>query len=196
MDMGLEGADTKKRILDAAQSLVQSIGANAMSYQHISEAVGIRKASIHHHFPTKEKLLDVLIDRYSEYFFGVVDGIIASRKNGRAKLRAYIALFESTLRESHQDKACPMGMLGAEVRTIGVGPADRVKQFFQRNDQRLAAILEDGLKDQSLQFEGSSAAMAGLVFALLEGAMLTARGRNDSEHFTTVTEQLLRMLKP
>src|SRR5689334_9607965 len=43
--------DTKTAIMDAAQELIQRGGANAMSYQDISEAVGIRKASIHHHFP-------------------------------------------------------------------------------------------------------------------------------------------------
>ena len=188
--------DTKDKILDAAQALVESIGANAMSYQHVSEAVGIRKASIHHHFPKKEDLLDALIDRYGEYFFGVVDGIIGSRKNGLGKLREYISLFEATLRESERRRACPMGMLGAEVRTIGEGPAERLKKFYTRNDQRLSAILEEGLQDGSLRFEGSSVAMAGLVFALLEGAMLVARGRESSEHFRIVTDQLLRMVKP
>lgn len=187
--------DTKTKILDAAQALVQTVGANAMSYQHISEAVGIRKASIHHHFATKENLLDALIDRYSEYFFGVVDKILASKKNGLGKLREYISLFECTLRESHQDKACPMGMLGAEVRTIGEGPAARVKSFYMCNDQQLSAILEEGLKDGSLRFSGTSSAMAGLVTALLEGGMLVARGRRSSEHFRVVTDQLLRMMK-
>jgi TetR/AcrR family transcriptional repressor of nem operon len=55
--------DTKTSILDAAQALIQRGGANAMSYQHISDAIGIRKASIHHHFPTKEVLLEAVIQR-------------------------------------------------------------------------------------------------------------------------------------
>jgi hypothetical protein len=42
--------DTRTAIMDAAQDLIQRMGANAMSYQHISDAVGIRKASIHYHF--------------------------------------------------------------------------------------------------------------------------------------------------
>jgi TetR/AcrR family transcriptional repressor of nem operon len=188
--------DTRSKILDAAQALVQSIGANAMSYQHVSQEVGIRKASIHHHFPAKEDLLNALIDRYGDSFFRAVDGILASRKNGLGKLREYVALFEATLRGGRQDKACPMGMLGAEVRTIGAGPAKRVKRFYLQNDARLAALLEEGRKDGSLGFEGSSQAAAGLVFAVLEGAMLLARGRDDHEHFRAVTGQLLRFLKP
>jgi TetR/AcrR family transcriptional repressor of nem operon len=189
-------AGTKDAILDTAQSLVQSLGANAMSYQDISQAVGIRKASIHHHFATKEDLLVALVDRYSEYFFSVVDRIIASRKNGLGKLRDYIGLFEATIRGGQLEKACPMGMLGAEIRSIGGGPAERVKTFYLRNDQRLAVILGEGLKDGSLQFSGSTTVIAGLVFALLEGAMLIARGRGDGDHFRAVSDQLLRMLRP
>src|SRR5262249_6232579 len=112
--IAMETRAMKQRILDAAQALIQQVGANAMSYQHISDAVGIRKASIHHHFPTKEGLIEALIERYSNCFLGLVDQILAAPKPGLQKLRDYIALFEATLREGAHDKACPMGMLGTE----------------------------------------------------------------------------------
>ena len=82
--------ETRERILDVAQELVQTIGANAMSYQHISEAVGIRKASIHHHFPTKEGLIEALIERYTIYFFGLVDRIAGSKKSARMPTSAVL----------------------------------------------------------------------------------------------------------
>src|SRR5262249_15093058 len=175
--IAMETRAMKQRILDAAQALIQQVGANAMSYQHISDAVGIRKASIHHHFPTKEALIDALIERYSDRFFAVVDQIVAGRKTAVHKLRDYIGLFEGTLREGGQDKACAMGMLGAEVRCLGEAAADRVGQFYAQNERRLSVILEEGRRDGTLRFEGAPAAMAGLIFSLLEGAMLVARGR-------------------
>src|SRR3712207_7018673 len=46
----------RDRLLDVAQELVQRVGANAMSYQDLSKALGITKASIHYHFPTKADL--------------------------------------------------------------------------------------------------------------------------------------------
>ena len=55
--------DTRTRILDVAEELIQRVGLNAMSYKHISDVVGIRKASIHHHFPKKENLVDELLNR-------------------------------------------------------------------------------------------------------------------------------------
>lgn len=187
--------DTATQILDVAQELVQTIGANAMSYQHISDAVGIRKASIHHHFPTKEKLIEALIERYSGCFFRLVDAIAASKKNGAAKVRDYIGLFEATLREGAHDKACPMGMLGAEVRTLGEVASERVRQFYVQNERRLGTILAEGKRDGSLAFKGSPEALAGMIFAFLEGAMLVARGSRRPEHFQEAAGQLLRMVE-
>src|ERR1051325_2727877 len=107
--------DTKTAIMDAAQELIQRRGANAMSYQDISEAVGIRKASIHHHFPTKDDLIEAVIERYAEDAFGLMDGIFASKLDPAAKLRHYAGLFEATLSDGKRDKVCPFAMLGANA---------------------------------------------------------------------------------
>ncbi|MGB3614724.1 MAG: TetR/AcrR family transcriptional regulator, partial [Elainellaceae cyanobacterium] len=56
--------NTKTQILDVAQDLVQRLGVNGMSYKDISEIVGIRKASVHTHFPKKDDLLLTLLERY------------------------------------------------------------------------------------------------------------------------------------
>ena len=93
----MDTADTRTRILDAAQGLVQRLGANAISYQHVSAAVGIRKASIHHHFPTKDDLIEALVRRHSAYFLGVVDKLFATDLPAPEKLRRYCGLFEATL---------------------------------------------------------------------------------------------------
>ena len=111
--------DTKTRILDAAQDLIQRLGANGMSYQHISDAVGIRKASIHYHFPAKEDLIEALLDRYHDYFLKLVDQIIATEDSAKQRMKQYVALFEATLLTGKKDKACLFGMLGAELASLG-----------------------------------------------------------------------------
>src|SRR5678815_4969190 len=105
----MTSTDTKTAIMDAAQDLIQRGGANAMSYQDVSDAIGIRKASIHHHFPTKDRLIGAIIQRYAVYFLGLVDGIVESKLDPVDKLRKYIGLFEATLSDGKQDKACLCG---------------------------------------------------------------------------------------
>lgn len=191
----MKARDTKNEILDAAQEYVQRCGANAMSYQHISEAVGIRKASIHYHFPTKAKLLDALIHRYSNYFLGLVDCILDSSVEPKSKLRQYMALFEATLSEGKQDKACMCGMLGAELATLGSSGAEGIRRFYRENEKRLAKILDEGRKSNSFNFEGSSRVTAQLIFSLLEGGMLVARAEGSVRQFQDMTRQMLKLIQ-
>jgi TetR/AcrR family transcriptional repressor of nem operon len=183
-------SETKTRILDSAQDLIQRLGANGMSYRHISDAVGIRKASIHHHFPTKETLIEALLTRYSRYFFDLVDSILASDAAPREKLERYVGLFESTLQNNNCDKACLCGMLGAEITTLGLESSAKVKSFYEGNEERLARILEEGREKNVFRFKGTAQAAAALIFALLEGAVLIARAKDGVGQFRLITDQL------
>lgn len=187
--------DTKTAILDAAQGLIQRGGANAMSYQHISDAIGIRKASIHHHFPTKEELIEAVIERYTAYFLGIVDGIVESKREPATKLREYAGLFEATLCEGKQDKACLFGMLGAELSTLGSPSVAGVRRFYRENEARLARMLEEGREKGAFHFKGEVKLVAGMIFALLEGGALVARAEGGSKRLHAMVEQMLKLLK-
>jgi TetR/AcrR family transcriptional regulator, transcriptional repressor for nem operon len=186
----------RERLLDVAQDLVQRVGANAMSYQDLSQALGITKASIHYYFPTKADLLEQLVRRYSSYFLEVVDRILAREENGREKLRQYCALFEATAAESGGEKACPCGMLGAEAATLGEATLERLRRFYTENNLRLRRILEQGRQDGSLRFEGDPAEVASLIFATLEGGLMVTRVEGAPDGFRNVARQLLRQFEP
>jgi TetR/AcrR family transcriptional repressor of nem operon len=189
-----QDADTKTRLLDAAQDLIQRLGANAMSYQHLSEAVGIRKASIHYYFPSKQDLLHALIDRYHGYFLGLVDRIVAEESDPAAMLDRYIGLFEATLREGNHDKACLCGMLGAELASLGEGAATGVRRFYKANQDRLTAILQQGCETGAFRFTGDPVHLACLVFAALEGAVLVVRADGGVKKFRALTGELRQLL--
>ena len=57
---------TSQKIVDVATDLIKVRGYNAFSYQDISSLVGIRKASVHHHFSTKGDLGSAVVRRVTE----------------------------------------------------------------------------------------------------------------------------------
>ncbi|TGV30073.1 TetR/AcrR family transcriptional regulator, partial [Mesorhizobium sp. M8A.F.Ca.ET.142.01.1.1] len=59
-------SNTADDILAAARRFIVAGGYNGFSYADIAEVVGIRKASIHHHFPSKVDLVQTLVRRYLE----------------------------------------------------------------------------------------------------------------------------------
>jgi hypothetical protein len=51
------------------------------------------------------------------------------------------------------------------------------------------------LKDGQFNFSGDHRATAALIFALLEGEMLVARGAAGVKDFSKVAKQMLRLLQ-
>ncbi len=191
----MKTTDTKLKILDTAQELIQKLGVNAMSYADISTAVGIRKASIHYYFPSKEDLLVSLLERYTPSFFRLVDSILESSESAETKLRRYCGLFEATLSCGEQDKICLCGMIGAEVKTLSPSLTEQIAHFFQGNEIRLTKLLTQGKDEGAFGFSGDTEAMAKLIISLLEGELLIARVHGNVTHFRLVVEQLFQLVK-
>jgi TetR/AcrR family transcriptional repressor of nem operon len=183
----------RERILDVAQDLVQRRGINGMSFQDLSDAVGIRKASVHHHFASKTDMVSALLERYRSEFGREVKLILRSRKTAAAKLKAYFSLFANTLEQAGNDKGCLCGMLAAELLSLEAENVEQVRGFFRENHQFIEEILNEGHADGSLSCSGD-AAMARLVFCALEGALLVARCDGGPPNLKATLEALLTLL--
>ena len=180
--------------MDVAQDLIQRRGVNGMSFQDISDAVDIRKASIHHHFASKQDLVEALVTRYQADFGSMLTAILNSRAKARGKLQRYGALFEGTLRTGDQDKSCLCGMLAAEMSSLGDGSARLVKGFMQDNVAFLTKVLKEGKEDGSLVIRGSVEDAASMVLAALEGGLLVARADGGPDQLAGIIKNLINLL--
>ena len=63
------------QIIDSAIRMIRAGGYHSFSFRQIAAELGIKSASIHYHFPTKEDLGVALTKRYTENF---VASLIAS----------------------------------------------------------------------------------------------------------------------
>lgn len=186
--------DTRTRILDEAQALVQRLGANGMSYKHVSDAVGIRKASIHHHFPTKSELLSDLLERYTNAFLEAVDQEFARDVTDAEKLRRYLKLFERPYQDG-PDRSCLCAVLATEIESLEEGPKHTLHQFFAENHKRLSRLLGSGRRSGEFVFAGTPASLAHTIFALVEGALLISRAEGTGlKRFREITRQLQRLV--
>src|SRR5260370_39851534 len=57
------GNTAREEILDAAAELFTNLGYASTSTRRIADAVGVRQASLYHHFATKDDILDALLTR-------------------------------------------------------------------------------------------------------------------------------------
>jgi TetR/AcrR family transcriptional repressor of nem operon len=187
------GPGTAERILDVAQRLAQTRGFNGFSYANIAPELGITKASLHYHFPTKAELGRALIARYTDAFEAALDAAEASESSAPGRLARYATLYADTL---DAERMCLCGMLAAEYTTLPAAMQNEIRRFFERNEEWLARVLEDGLRQQTLAFAGTARDQARLLLAGLEGSMLLARSYGDRERFATAAAGLLGALAP
>lgn len=186
-----DGGGTSARILDVAQRLAQTRGFNAFSYADISAEVGLTKAALHYHFPSKAALGEALIGRYTARFLGALDEIDLSGADPARCLRSYVDLYAKVLAE---DRMCLCGVLAADYDTLPDAMQREVIRFFDLNETWLAGVLERGLASGTLRFAGAASEEAQLIVGTLEGAMLVARTYHDQRRFAGTAERLLTEL--
>ena len=170
--------DRRDRILDAAEGMARRGGYHGFSFREVAAAVGVKSASVHHHFPTKEDMATELATRYAERFVGALGAPEAPDAVGRL-----VAAYRAALRQD--DQMCLCGLFGAEIDALPVGVGDAVRGFFRANlDWAARALGGPGTQ-----------ARAETLVAGLEGALLTARSLRDADLYDRVAERLVRAVE-
>ncbi len=179
---------TAQAILDVAEHLAQTRGFNGFSYADIAAQLGVTKASLHYHFPSKAGLGRALIARYQTAFSDALGAIERQVRDPAARLKRYVALFETVMSD---DRMCLCGMLAAEYATIPRPMQKQLKLFFDANELWLTRVLDDGCRAGSFGFRERAAERAQVILGALQGAMLVARSYGDPRRFRSAAEHVL-----
>jgi TetR/AcrR family transcriptional repressor of nem operon len=187
--------ETADLILDVAHRLLAERGFSAFSYADIAEAIEIRKASIHHHFPTKTSLVVAVLERHrlrlQEAFLGL-DEHVPSPLN---RLKKYVDYWEVCIRNSTQP-FCIAALLGAELPGLPDEVQLEVGKHFTCLRQWIAKTLKEGVKQKLIKLQQTPDIEAEMFMAAVHGAMLSARVNRSSLIFKQVTTAAIQRLSP
>jgi TetR/AcrR family transcriptional regulator, transcriptional repressor for nem operon len=184
--MTITGDSTAARILEAGRQLIMRRGYSGFSYADIADAIDIRKASIHHHFPTKADLAVAVLQQSQANFDADMSLLDSSGADALVQMRAYIGYWERCIAD---DSApfCVAGMLGAELPALPDDVARAVKAHFDDLAAWLVRVLEAGVKDGIVQPGVAVQTEAATFISLVYGAMLAARAYGNAGMFRDVT---------
>ena len=176
---------TSEKILDTAEFLIVAGGYNGFSYADISDAIGIRKASIHHHFPTKAILVATLVERYVQRAY---EGLHSLRDHIDApdrQLEAYANYWQACILDA-SNPFCMCAMLASEIQVLPEEVAVKVRRHFSNLVEWLTVILDDGAERGLFQLEGTTEQEANILVAAVHGALLSARATGQPEIFSKI----------
>lgn len=169
-------SETAERLMDLAETRIREAGYRGFSFRDLAAEIGIKSASVHHHFPTKAGMAAAVARRYGERFFDLV-----GRREGETAddvIATYRSIFRAEI--ERDGRMCLNGMLGAEAGGLPPEVVDEIEIYFRRC-----------IDDLSSRIGGPDAvARAFHVMAALEGGLILARAYGNISAFDHATASL------
>ena len=178
--------NTKRTILNLAESLLQDKGFNGFSYAHIAAEMGVKNAAIHYHFPTKEDLACAVIQRYRDRFKLWINNARVKDLPPEEKLSWFFNIYSDF--RADQGKVCLAGSLEAEFNSIPEQLQAQTEALHMELLAWLEETLGEGREAGMFHFNGQPASKAALILSSLQGALQMARALG-TEKFQEVIEQ-------
>jgi len=185
--------DRKQQILDTAERLVRARGFDGFSYGDLEAEIGIRKASIHHHFPSKADLGLALTARYRGKVVDKLTVIAARRPRAADRLAEYLDLYREALSGGAQVCLCVALSTGRD--SLNPDTLAELAAFNQASLSWLTEVFTLAAEDGSIESVAEPALEAAAALAQVEGAQLIARAAGDVLRFDLATAQLKRRIK-
>ena len=166
-------SSSKEAILAAAKRTAQARGYNGLNFRDLADQVGIKAASIYHHFPSKADLGAAVARRYWEDTAAQLESMLAETPDPARCLGRYPDVFRKAL--ANDNRMCLCSFMAAEYDDL----PDAVKQEVQTFADVNVAWLSKLLSAASVVNRGKSEQRARAIFAAVAGAQLMARSRSD-----------------
>lgn len=182
---------TKERLLDEANHLMRERGYSAFSYADLSKKIGITKASIHHHFPTKDQLGEQVVIMALSEAETVFAAIEANNPTLATRLTGYMRIFSDSYHVSKLPLCCA---LSADMANLPENVKVQAVAYFDMQIRWLTKIIGQAIAKKQISEVAAPDKIALLIITICEGASVVARATKNSEIFDTSIEQILTML--
>ena len=162
---------SKEKIMVAATKMVQDHGYGGLNFRDLAEAVGIKAASIYHHFPSKADLAAAVATKYWQDSATELE-TISSALDPLSSLKKYPGTFRRALQ--NENRICLASFLAAERADIPEKVLTEVYKFADVNIAWLTKMLKAVCSEDK-----TCEPRARAIFAAIAGAQMVARSRAD-----------------
>lgn len=162
---------TYDRLLEIADTLIGENGFEGFSYADLAREMGIRKASIHYHFPAKTDL-GIAYCELKMKAFADLEAYVATLPVGTEQLTAYINAFSVYAK---QGRMCGVHAMLSDSNLYEPELKTAVQNLANFELSIISGILQRGREAGLLRFEIPAEDMAMIVCHSVKGALLINR---------------------
>lgn len=169
-----DGPDTRNRILEVAFRLFHEQGYHATSVATILREAGVNSGSLYHFFPSKEALLEAVL----QWALGalrpaVMDHVEAATDDPIDRVMALLQRYRTGMEMFGCRMGCPMGNMALEV----ADEYPRARELIHQNFENWAGIVRGWLDaaGDRLPAHADRAQLARFVLTVMEGGIMQSR---------------------
>lgn len=183
--------NTREKILDSTRGLIQRRSFHGFSFQDLADEVGIRKASLYHHFASKDAVAIAMLDHASDWVREQL-----KRSDGREpieRLEGYFAMFR--LLHGKAERMCPGGSFASVYGAISSSLQTALHRFANMHLDWVEGVVREGVERGQFDIgDQRPRDVAAQIVAGVQGALLMGRLSSDPHMLDAVAEGLRRSL--
>lgn len=166
-------SNSKEAILMAAKQTAQAHGYGGINFRDLADQVGIKAASVYHHFPSKAELGAAVARRYWQDLATVLDAMLAEAPDAAACLRQYPGIFRMALENGN--RMCLCSFMAAEYDDLPEAIKQEIHAFADVNVAWLSKVLAAAGPGP----DAANRLRAQAIYAAIVGAQLIARSQEN-----------------
>lgn len=189
------GEQVRQHILNVAKPIMLHKGFSAVGLNGILAAAGVPKGSFYHYFGSKEAFGEALLEAYFDGYLAHLDALLIRQPGtGAERLMRYWRNWLNTQCADDPEGKCLVVKLGAEVSDLSEAMRDVLERGTGQIVERLAAGIDAGLADGSLERIADSRQTAAALYELWLGATLLEKMHRNRKPLETAMATTLQWL--
>jgi AcrR family transcriptional regulator len=162
--------DRRQALILAAFHTIAEKGFEGLRVRSVAAQVGINGATLHHYFPTKEDLIQAVVEYTLNRLRSIMEGA-ALAGTPAEKLQAHLRRLYQLMRE---EPAIFVVLTEISLRAQHQPMTHYLLQQHAAWQELLAGILREGIEGQTWSSDLDPIATAATIITLMEGASLWA----------------------
>ncbi len=182
---------TRQKIVETARALFHEQGYHATGMATILRLAGVNSGSLYHFFPSKEALLEAVLESYLGGLGPMlIDPVEAAFGDPVERIFGLLDQYRQALLMTDFSYGCPIGNLALEMGADDGDVARLIADNFAAWRDAIEGWLSAAFSAKDVDISGLTA----LTLAVMEGALMQARVAKKIEPFDEAVAQYRKML--
>lgn len=184
--------NTRKQIIEYSAGLLRARGYTGFSFLDIAREFGIKKASVHHHFPKKLDLGLALCEWSQDWLEQGLAHFDAKGSNAWNKLERYLNAAQKHI--LNEQLMCPISAFHNDFPVLESVIKEQLTSLGEIELAWVTKVIDEGIENNEFITDQDSKGLAGLFVFSCKGALYNARldGQDVFQQTMKQFEQLIK----